>query len=85
MPGRRVRQDTSFLLGLALPIFIFNALGATLVAGWTGSSQAPGFASGHRSRLSPARVQSDQVTADTLRHGDSSALADFPASLQFGG
>ena len=43
VPGRLVRQDTAFLFGLAMPIFIFNALGATLVAGWTGSSQAPGF------------------------------------------
>jgi mgtE-like transporter len=42
VPGRTARQDTSFLLGLAVPVFVFNAAGATLFSWWQGDV-APGL------------------------------------------
>jgi mgtE-like transporter len=42
MPGVEVRRDTAFLLGLTVPIFVFNAAGATIFAHWTHST-APGW------------------------------------------
>ncbi len=36
VPGREVRRDTSFLFGIAVPVFLFNAVGAFVVAGWQG-------------------------------------------------
>jgi len=42
VPGRVVRRDTSFLFGLAVPVFLLNAGGATLFAWWQGDA-APGL------------------------------------------
>jgi mgtE-like transporter len=36
VPGREVRRDATFLLGLAAPVFLLNAVGASVVAGLTG-------------------------------------------------
>ena len=41
VPGRTVRSDTSFLFGLAVPVFLLNAVGASLVAYWQGDG-SPG-------------------------------------------
>jgi len=38
VPGREVRRDTSFLFGLAVPVFLFNAVGAYVISGWQGDS-----------------------------------------------
>jgi mgtE-like transporter len=42
IPGVEVRRDTAFLLGLTVPIFIFNAGGAVIFAHWSKGS-APGW------------------------------------------
>jgi len=42
MPGRVVREDMSFLFGLAIAVFTFNAVGATFVAALGGDSD-PGY------------------------------------------
>ena len=42
VPGRAVRSDLAFLAALAVPVVLFNAVGATAVAGLTGGS-APGI------------------------------------------
>jgi mgtE-like transporter len=36
VPGREVRRDTSFLFGIAAPVFLFNAVGAYVVSSWQG-------------------------------------------------
>jgi len=43
LPGRVVRSDVSFLFGLTVVVFAFNAVGATFVAGLTGDN-SPGYA-----------------------------------------
>lgn len=43
LPGRAVRSDISFLFGLTVVVFAYNAIGATFVAGLTGNN-APGYA-----------------------------------------
>jgi mgtE-like transporter len=42
LPGRQVRRDTSFLFGIAVPVFVFNAIGAIVFSALHGSSE-PGF------------------------------------------
>ena len=42
-PGAEARRDFSLVFGLAVPLLLFNALGAWLVSLLTGSSGAPGF------------------------------------------
>jgi len=42
IPGVEVRRDTAFLLGLTVPIFVFNAAGAVVFAHWSKGS-APGW------------------------------------------
>jgi mgtE-like transporter len=42
LPGRQVRRDSGFLWGLAVPVFVFNALGAVFFATLQGSS-SPGL------------------------------------------
>lgn len=42
VPGRAVRRDMSFLFGLAGPVFLLNACGATLFAWWQGDA-SPGL------------------------------------------
>ncbi len=43
LPGPEVRRDTGFLLGLTLPIFVFNAGGAVVFALFSPHGAAPGW------------------------------------------
>lgn len=44
VPGGQVRRDTSFLLGLTVPVFLFNAVGAWVFAALSRSGDtAPGW------------------------------------------
>lgn len=42
VPGPEARRDTSLVLGLAVPLVVLNAVGATIVAAWTQDSASPG-------------------------------------------
>lgn len=43
VPGVEVRRDMSFMLGLTIPVFVFNAVGAYAFSVWTQGTAAPGW------------------------------------------